>query len=248
MGRVNRFRHRAPVQAREILYALSPAFGFRLFLLMPKAYWSRVRAGRNPFTPTLYERRRTLPKVSLEGRSLSQEPYLRPTTYCDSHAPEVVALADEIRHRSGGDWEYAQAAYDFVRNEIAYAFEPEPHRGVVGTLEAGCGICVDQANLLVALARAGGIPARYCTVDLFSVVETGWDFPRGQLLRLFEAVEARGFSQRLGADLRRILGLQKKACGTDNFPKKDGVSHHFGHPIVELKVGNFWIPADPTLG
>ena len=247
MGRVNRFRHWAPAQAREMLYALGPAFGLRLFLLTPKAYWSRVRARQSPFAPTLYERQRTLPRASLEGRVLSQEPYLRPTAHCDSHAPEVIALADQLRHRSGRDWEYAQAVYDFVRNEIAHAFEPGPHRGVVGTLEAGCGICVDQGNLLVALARAGGIPARYCTIGLSSVVEAGWVSPRDRLLRhFFEDLEAStdGLLKKIGADLRRALEQGEKAFCADNFPK-DRLPYH---PIVELKISDFWIPADPTLG
>lgn len=244
MARGNRSLHRRPIPTAELLHALGPAFGLGL-LLTPKAYWSRVREGRSPFAPTLYERRRTLPRVSLEGRVLSQEPYLRPTAYCDSHAPEVIVLTDELRHCFRGDWEYAQAVYDFVRNEIAFAFEPPPRRGVVGTLEAGCGICLDKLNLLVALARAGGIPARYCTVGNISLFEAGGVLPQAEVFsRFFEELGAKTDwrLKKISARLRQLVKRREKALFA-------GRSFDVRlHPFAELKVGGFWIPADPFLG
>lgn len=242
MARGNTFKHGIPLQTMQLLHALGPGFGLGLLLLTPKAYWSRVQEGRSPFSPTLYERRRTLPRASLADRSLSWDPYLRPTPHCNSHAPEVVALADELRERAVSDWDYAQAAYDFTRNEIAYALEPGSRRGVVGTLEMGCGICVDKDNLLVALARAGGIPARYCAVANFSFVEPGVVPPHQQMLSRFFEIEAEPnwLLKKIGAGIRHWTSA-KAAVANTSAPSG-------WHPIVELKIGGFWIPAHPALG
>ncbi len=240
MGHDTRSHPRRLTLPPGLLHALGVAVGSGLFLLTPGAYWSRLRAGKGPFTPTLSERRRPLPKPSLEGRVFSQEPYLRPTTYCDSRAPEVIALADDFRRP--GDWEYTQAIYDFVRNEIALVFEP-PHRRVTATLEAGCGTCLDKLNLLVTLARAGGIPARYCTVGSLSPFESGWGAPRPQLLHQFsEDLEAEPDwrLKTIGARLRRLVRYRGKAAFTGGFFNAGWQA--------ELKIRGCWIPANPTWG
>lgn len=237
MLRRNRALRRRPIPTADLLRVLGPVLGPGL-LLTPKAYWSRIRAGRSPFAPTLYERRRTLPRASLAGRVLPQEPYLRPTAGCDSHAPELVALADELRRGSGSSWEYAQAVYDFVRNEIAFAIEPGSHRGAVRTLEIGCGICIDKLNLLVALARAGGIQARYCTVDDLSPPEADGVAPQIEWLDQFS--EALGLApdwrlRKIGTGLRRLARLRTQAAPADRL-------------IAELKIDDAWIPAHAGLG
>jgi Transglutaminase-like superfamily len=229
----------------ELFYALGPALGIGVFLLTPKAYWDRLRKGHSPLAPTLYERRRTLPKASFEGRVLSQEPYLRPTAYCDAHAPEVITLANGFRQRFKGDWEYAQGIYDFVRNEIAYALEPTSGRRVVGTLQAGCGVCLDKHNVFVALARAGGLPARYCTAANVAPLELGKDRPRLELVnRHLTALEdgKHWYMRTMATNLRRVVNQveQKFATGQSFEMRK--------HPMVELKIGNAWIPADITWG
>ena len=55
----------------------------------------------------------------------------------------------------------ALAIYNYVRDEISYSYYADSRYGAAGTLSAGSGNCVDQANLVVALCRASGIPARY---------------------------------------------------------------------------------------
>jgi Transglutaminase-like superfamily len=229
----------------ELLYALGPALGLGLLLLTPKAYWDRLVKRRSLLAPTLYERRRTLPKPSLNGRVLSQELYLRPTVYCDSHAPEVIALADGLRQQVRSDWEYAQGIYDFVRNEIAYALEPVAGRSVVGTLQAGCGVCLDKHNVYVALARAGGIPARYCTAGNVAPLEMGKDRPRLELVnRHLKGLEDGHdwYMRKVATNIRRVVNQveQKFASGQSLEMRK--------HPMVELKIGNAWIPVDLTWG
>lgn len=247
MRRGSRFSPRTAGRSLYRQLTLSATVGLGLFLLTPKAYWRRLRAGRSPFTPTLFERRRTLPRAALEGRVLPEEPYLRPTTYCDSHAPEVIALADKLRPRSGSHWDYAQSIYNFVRNEILFAIEPPSPRGIVGTLEKGCGVCLEKLDVLVALARAGGIAARYSLVGNLRVPPGGTGpghcQPPDIRRQLIEGLEDDPDSRvrEVGLRLAQFCAPQPRADAASESPIEL-------HPYAELRIGGFWIPADPTWG
>ena len=204
------------------------------------------RTGSNPFIKLLEERRR-LPRASRYRRHLSGEPFLCPSKQCDSEAPEIVALADKLRAEQTHPWKYAQAVYQFVSNEITYGILPPPRSGVVGTLERGFGNCWDKQNLLVALARSGGIPARFCFVGGASYIGDGAGQGQAHLLPWFlDALnrDARGswlVSLELG--LRRVIA--RAMLGEEN---NSGLFPWRLHPYVELKIGDCWIPADPTWG
>ena len=60
------------------------------------------------------------------------------------------------------DWDKANAVFNFVRDDIQYVFYYNSVRNASGTLDSGKGSYCDQANLLVALFRSVGLPARYC--------------------------------------------------------------------------------------
>jgi len=51
--------------------------------------------------------------------------------------------------------------FEYVRDNLAYSFYYNTLRGAVNTLHDMRGNCVDHSHLVVALARAAGIPARY---------------------------------------------------------------------------------------
>jgi Transglutaminase-like superfamily len=232
-------------QIKELLHALGPAFGPAIVFLSLGAYWSRIKQGRSPFSPTLTKERRILPKAPLEGRDLSQEPYLRPVPYCDSHSPEVIGVADRFRKNTKSDWEYVCAIYDYVRNEIDMALEPAPPSGVAGTLEAGYGICLDKSCALVALARAGDIPARFCKMGNIAFRDAESAPP--DLRDLVQFVETLESSEdwslrKIGAGVMRRLRQHLKSAGFGNAPVV-GL-----HPVVEFKIGNSWIMADPGRG
>jgi transglutaminase-like putative cysteine protease len=55
----------------------------------------------------------------------------------------------------------AKLIYNWVRYKIGYSFYYNTKYGAVGTLNAWTGNCCDTSHLLIALARAVGIPARY---------------------------------------------------------------------------------------
>ena len=55
----------------------------------------------------------------------------------------------------------ATAIFNYVRDNVAYSYYANSKNGADGTLSSLSGNCCDQANLVVALCRAAGIPARY---------------------------------------------------------------------------------------
>lgn len=108
---------------------------------------------------------------------MSQEPgpqSLQPTPMIDSEHPAVVALAREAT----GDTprERAVSLYYLVRDRFRYdpyriELTPEGLRGSA-VIENGYGWCVPKANLLAAVARAAGIPARVGYADVRNHLST----------------------------------------------------------------------------
>ncbi len=91
----------------------------------------------------------------------SLEPYLQPTTNCQSNNPTIIALADKLTAGLTTPYAKAVALFNWVTDNISYSFYYNTLYGAVGTLEEGTANCCDHSNLMVALARAAGIPARY---------------------------------------------------------------------------------------
>jgi hypothetical protein len=85
--------------------------------------------------------------------------YLRPTRYCNSRAPQVIALAHALGAHEEPDLAFAQAAFAFAKEELT--LEIAPIDGVEETLRRGTGTCFDLISVFIALCRAAGIPARY---------------------------------------------------------------------------------------
>ncbi|MEA2055037.1 MAG: transglutaminase family protein [Candidatus Thermoplasmatota archaeon] len=102
----------------------------------------------------------------------SNERYLRPTHFCESNAPEIIALANELGAFKKSDMEYAEAVFKFVKNNIKLSFGGLD--GAVATLKRGSGTCLHQLSLFAALCRAGGLSARYKLYSL-ALVESMYD-------------------------------------------------------------------------
>lgn len=99
------------------------------------------------------------------------EQYLRPTYYIDSDASEVVAFARDAAAGIKTSLEKGIALFYAVRDKIRY----DPYRIDLENREAfkasiiigrGYGYCVAKAIVLVAVARASGIPARLGFADV----------------------------------------------------------------------------------
>jgi len=91
----------------------------------------------------------------------STEKYIRPTRYCNPREPLIVAMAHELGAYELSDWEFAEAAYWFVKTKLVVAMLPLD--SVSAVLKRGTGSCYDLTSLWLALCRAAGIKARYQT-------------------------------------------------------------------------------------
>jgi len=73
----------------------------------------------------------------------------------------VSALAASLKAGSSSQYETAVKIFNWVRDHISYSFYYNSKYGASGTLKKRTGNCCDTSNLMVALARAAGIQARY---------------------------------------------------------------------------------------
>ncbi len=91
--------------------------------------------------------------------NLSQ--YLQPTTNCQSTSTTIKTLATSITAGKTTAYAKAQAIFNWVRNNLTYSYYYNSIKGALGALSAKTANCCDHSHLVVALARAAGIPARY---------------------------------------------------------------------------------------
>lgn len=91
--------------------------------------------------------------------------YLGSDSIIQTDHPDVVALGQELRDRYAGDTEFAKAAFEWVRDKIAHAYDAQDHRVTLTAsqvLSEGVGLCYAKSNLLAAILRSQGIPAGLC--------------------------------------------------------------------------------------
>jgi transglutaminase-like putative cysteine protease len=92
------------------------------------------------------------------------EKYLEPTFTFNADSEAIQKKARELTEGQEDAVEKAKALFYFVRDEISYNIYVKKHMPehfqASNTLARGKGYCVQKAVLLVALARAAGIPAR----------------------------------------------------------------------------------------
>ncbi|MGF7118872.1 transglutaminase-like domain-containing protein [Methanobacterium oryzae] len=96
--------------------------------------------------------------------------------------------------------EKANSIFEFVQHYLDYSFYYNTKYGAVGTLSMKKGNCVDHTHLLIALARAAGIPARYvhgqCTFN--SGFRTGHVWAQLYVNGKWYNADAISFSNKLG--------------------------------------------------
>lgn len=96
--------------------------------------------------------------------------YLSATFTFDCDSDSIKAKAQELTRELNNDVDKAIALFYFVRDAISYnLYVPKhmpEHFRASNTLARGKGYCVQKAVLLVALARAVGIPARLCCAKI----------------------------------------------------------------------------------
>lgn len=83
----------------------------------------------------------------------------------DVNHPDVRALASALRAEHESDVEYARAAFEWVRDQVAHSLDALDRRVTISAssvLREGVGLCYAKSHLLVALLRNQGIPSGLC--------------------------------------------------------------------------------------
>ena len=83
--------------------------------------------------------------------------------------PAVRSLSGELRAAHPDDVDFTRAAFEWVRDRIRHSVDAQDPRITVTAgevLSAGVGLCYAKSHLLVAVARAAGVPAGLCYQQL----------------------------------------------------------------------------------
>jgi transglutaminase-like putative cysteine protease len=83
----------------------------------------------------------------------------------ESRHPAIVALGRELRCDHGTDAAFAHAAFDWVRDSVAHAYDAQDNRVTLTASEVlreRVGLCYAKSNLLAAILRSQSVPAGLC--------------------------------------------------------------------------------------
>jgi hypothetical protein len=87
--------------------------------------------------------------------------YLQPTKNCQSTDPRIIALAQSITSCKSSCYEKGLSIFNWVRDNLEFSWYYNSQKGAVNALLSKSANCCDHSNLIVALCRAAGVPARY---------------------------------------------------------------------------------------
>jgi transglutaminase-like putative cysteine protease len=87
--------------------------------------------------------------------------FLEAETYVEVGDPGVRDLAAQLSQGQADPCQTLRALYDYVGDNITYSSYEASDHGAVWALDQGSGDCTEFSDVLLALSRAAGIPARF---------------------------------------------------------------------------------------
>ncbi|MGI5424053.1 transglutaminase domain-containing protein [Streptomyces sp. CA-179760] len=157
--------------------------------------------------------------------------YLAADEVIDHHHPLVRGTAAELAKGAANSYEYAQAAFEFVRDTIPHSQDSGDLRvtwRASDVLEQGTGICYAKAHALAALLRAEDIPTALCYQELevvHGLVAVRFD---GAWHRQDPRGNKPGVDARFSLDGERLAFTPDAASGETDCP----VLYAAPHPVV----------------
>jgi transglutaminase-like putative cysteine protease len=97
--------------------------------------------------------------------------FTSPELYIESDNPQIRSLAAELADEKTDTCMQVRSFYDFVAEHLVYTFNGKDW-GAQATLGEMGADCSEYADLMIALSRAAGIPARYLEGVLFLEPDT----------------------------------------------------------------------------
>ena len=98
---------------------------------------------------------------------------LRPTPLLDFEAPSVESLVAARGWRGLSEFDRIGAAYDFVRDGVAFGYNASDDVPASAVLADGYGQCNTKGTLLMALLRALGVPCRLHGFTITKALQRG---------------------------------------------------------------------------
>jgi transglutaminase-like putative cysteine protease len=86
--------------------------------------------------------------------------FTQPELHIESDNPQIISLADELSQGKSTTCQQIRSFYDYIGNTLVYTPNNE-NWGAQAALGPMGADCTEYTDLLVALSRAHGIPARY---------------------------------------------------------------------------------------
>jgi transglutaminase-like putative cysteine protease len=93
-----------------------------------------------------------------QGRLLNE--FIQPELHIESANPQVAALAEKLSQGENTACQQVRAFYEYIGNNLVYTYNGA-NWGAQAALGPMGADCTEYTDLLVALSRAKGIPARY---------------------------------------------------------------------------------------
>ena len=98
---------------------------------------------------------------------------LAATPLLDVHHPDIEALVAARGWRALRPYDRIGAAYEFVRNEVAFGYNEGDELPASSVLADGIGQCNTNSTLLMTLLRAVGIPCRFHGFTIDKTLQKG---------------------------------------------------------------------------
>ena len=86
--------------------------------------------------------------------------FLQPELHIESDNPQIVALAGKLSQGKSSVCQQVRAFYDYIGNTLVYTYNGQ-NWGAQAALGPMGADCTEYTDLLIALSRASGVPARY---------------------------------------------------------------------------------------
>lgn len=168
--------------------------------------------------------------------------YLKASKYINYDDPRIEALIRSISVKVETELGRIQAAFEFVRDDIAHSYDIKHHevtRTASDVLEQKHGICYAKSHLLAAMLRGMGIPAGigYQRLTLYNTPEAGYcihalNTVYVQQYRKWIRLDARGNKE--GIDAQFSIDEEKLAFPIrPEYDEHDYLTnYHEPHPII----------------
>ena len=178
------------------------------------------------------------------------DPYLAATRLLDLENPIIARLIDNRSWRNLSRHERIGAAYDFVRNEIAFGYNRADNIPASEVLANSYGQCNTKGTLLMALLRGLGIRCRLHGFTIHKVLQRGvvpelvYPLAPAEILHSWVAVETENGWVNLEGfilDTDFLQSLQREFSGTESLCGYGAGTACLSAPPVEWTGGDTYI-------